>query len=688
MRKKKGRLARFLQNKKADGKKMVLNHIRLGKDKKMGKGFFNFKSEISRIGVIINFFLILFYGVISCGGEAEISDLAMDGAASKEAGDFRSDDDDYEGEGEASDDDYDGDATADDDVADDDDTGSDYLPPEIEEQYIENAPQASEKFVYVLNETLGTVARIDPQTLSVNSISVGTGAKALTTLPDSDAAVVSVTSRKSLALIESAGGSDKVTVIPLSEPYTDIVVSPDGHFVIAYFNLGAGVEVPSNLSENNYAKIAIINLHLLRNEGKSPKEVVFEKPVSFRTTNVFFSEDSTRAFIVTKSDVALVDLTKLAESSLLPRIGFASALYEDVSTREVLLSPDGNFLFVRNFADNRILVLDTVTKERSYITLSGVASDMDISPTGEYLLVVQRAAKRLAIVPLPEGVVDEGEIKIIELGNVLVGQAKISPTENLAALFTTAEYREELAIIDLTTGEYALYGSSDGLVKAVKSVEFSPDGKRLVLFHYKRPATLSYTFCDIQTAPCSSSTECVVISGTQGVCLKTCDPTKEDPGCASYYQCEAKAEKSGYCVRNGDTLDNIEVDPYEIKVNQSEGYSIFNIEMPFFWLKLLEKEVTTYAFTPSSNYAGFVISAVSTSGTRVERNILQVAELNSMIVSQDVQLPSPAVFAGAFPESEMLFVLQEHPLGRITFVNVETTDVRTITGFELNSEIE
>jgi hypothetical protein len=53
------------------------------------------------------------------------------------------------------------------------------------------------------------------------------------------------------------------------------------------------------------------------------------------------------------------------------------------------------------------------------------------------------------------------------------------------------------------------------------------------------------------------------------------------------------------------------------------------------------------------------------------------------------------VFVGVLPDLDIAdgdepkaWVSQEHPLGRISFFDPDDTSLETITGFELNSEIE
>jgi len=50
-------------------------------------------------------------------------------------------------------------------------------------------------------------------------------------------------------------------------------------------------------------------------------------------------------------------------------------------------------------------------------------------------------------------------------------------------------------------------------------------------------------------------------------------------------------------------------------------------------------------------------------------------------------LGSPPSGIGILPGANEAFVAQRHPLGRVTFVDLTTDAVRTITGFDLNGNI-
>jgi len=92
--------------------------------------------------------------------------------------------------------------------------GVDAGPPEDEHMEFQ-PPVGSENYVFVVNTTLGTVAKIDPGALSnieVSSIPVGTRPTILYTIPGSDTAVVLNEGSKSISVIVASPGQDVVHV--------------------------------------------------------------------------------------------------------------------------------------------------------------------------------------------------------------------------------------------------------------------------------------------------------------------------------------------------------------------------------------------------------------------------------------------------------------------------------------------
>jgi len=43
--------------------------------------------------------------------------------------------------------------------------------------------------------------------------------------------------------------------------------------------------------------------------------------------------------------------------------------------------------------------------------------------------------------------------------------------------------------------------------------------------------------------------------------------------------------------------------------------------------------------------------------------------------------------SGLVPEANQAFVAQQHPEGRITFIDLDTRELHTLTGFELATQV-
>lgn len=69
------------------------------------------------------------------------------------------------------------------------------------------------------------------------------------------------------------------------------------------------------------------------------------------------------------------------------------------------------------------------------------------------------------------------------------------------------------------------------------------------------------------------------------------------------------------------------------------------------------------------------------------RNFLETLHFDSLLYDE-VLLKSQPVYIGALPGTSVAYASQEHELGRISFYDPDATTLDTVTGFELNSEID
>ncbi len=129
-------------------------------------------------------------------------------------------------------------------------------------------------------------------------------------------------------------------------------------------------------------------------------------------------------------------------------------------------------------------------------------------------------------------------------------------------------------------------------------------------------------------------------------------------------------------------------DPYEREVDADQGYSVFDVATGYSQLKRTGRKVPgPFAFSPVGGYLGVALRY-----TPLQQYSLDAVNLGSLVATT-LSLASKPLFMGAVPvapglSAHRVFVSQDHPAGRISVVNLDDGQVRTATGFTLNSEIQ
>lgn len=93
---------------------------------------------------------------------------------------------------------------------------------------------------------------------------------------------------------------------------------------------------------------------------------------------------------------------------------------------------------------------------------------------------------------------------------------------------------------------------------------------------------------------------------------------------------------------------------------------------------LLPAEPKGYGVTDDNAFGFFIMEG---------ENTLEVVSFSTLLPTL-ITLPSEPVFVGALPDAPFIYASQQHELGRISFYEAANTELDTITGFELNADIE
>jgi DNA-binding beta-propeller fold protein YncE len=122
-------------------------------------------------------------------------------------------------------------------------------------------------------------------------------------------------------------------------------------------------------------------------------------------------------------------------------------------------------------------------------------------------------------------------------------------------------------------------------------------------------------------------------------------------------------------------------DGLETYVDKSYGYSLLSLAASFTKLHLCGADPGPVVFAPDSLSAYLTLSD-RTQGLRSVESI-DVKTFGSTSIA----LGSAPVSLGVLASTRRVYVAQDHPLGRVTFIDMGSSATRTVTGFVLNGQI-
>jgi hypothetical protein len=118
-------------------------------------------------------------------------------------------------------------------------------------------------------------------------------------------------------------------------------------------------------------------------------------------------------------------------------------------------------------------------------------------------------------------------------------------------------------------------------------------------------------------------------------------------------------------------------------IDRSPGYSSVDLATGFSKLQITPVDPGSFAFAPGAPRAYLTLDGGDAAAATWA---VQTIELDTGVV-RTIPLNSPPSAIGVLPGAAKVFINQRHPLGRVTFVGVATSEVRTVTGFDLNSHV-
>lgn len=126
-----------------------------------------------------------------------------------------------------------------------------------------------------------------------------------------------------------------------------------------------------------------------------------------------------------------------------------------------------------------------------------------------------------------------------------------------------------------------------------------------------------------------------------------------------------------------DENDNDDVDE-DSPFYREHGLTLVDLDDFFANPLRLPAEPTVYDTTSDGDLGFFIMEGMP---------YLEVIDFNTLLYNE-VELKSVPVHIGVLPDTRTVFASQEHELGRLSFLDPDSGELQTITGFELNSGIE
>lgn len=536
-------------------------------------------------------------------------------------------------------------------------------PPEMEEEGDFRVPRASGRFVYSASEATDSVAVIDSTTLAIEVVGVGRGPTVVAPLSDNGEVAVLDQGSDDVALLTTADdGSTTVHVLPTSPGANNLAVSPDDNLVFVYHD----VDGPEQLGAGSDQELSVID---------RAADTVHNMTVGAHPRDVVFDSTGSIGYVVTDDGVNVVPAADLAMIGLPDLIPVTDDPAIDPANLEIHVAGDQQIALARVAGEEQIFVTNLADGDRTTVNLPAAATDLDIAADGSFAIVMMPSVdgSRFIEFELPL----TGSLVNVEVPTEYVGLAHLAPDGATMLLYTT---------VNPFADAYVGGGAQPGALGAWDEPSYGelPTGT---------------TTGEVPTGTTSDGSSSDGLPGDEG----TTDDGGDDGGVSPDDDPRQRitiARRGG-----GDWSDRITlfVDFPIVSVGMApdgqtavlvhqmapEGgavpwsYTLLDLskEFPVKKLQTVEAEPGSIVFTPQGDRAVVLLRDDSAGVQRVDQ-----VDLRSFIVD-GLTLGSPPEGAGYVDATEKIFVSQEHPTGRITFIDREG-GVETVTGFRLNDAVK
>jgi len=424
--------------------------------------------------------------------------------------------------------------------------------------------------------------------------------------------------------------------------------------------------------------------------GRLPSAVAITP--DWRTAVVFNQGDATVSVI----DADTLDTTQIA---VRPNLN------------HLVLSPDGRWAVIWHAVTaekptdprpgeatsyNEISLVDLVTLTHHGLVVGFAPKSVRFTPDGSLALAVADAS--LATLDLTG---DEPTASFLPIADPLqppvAEEVEVAPDGSFA--FIRQRAIDELTVVDLTTRTV----TSVPVPSGPTDLDLSPDGRDLLLVSREAAQISRFSVADpfataaVSDIPGATQLGSILLAPRGDAVLFT---TASDLGRYATWDLATdtitlhplnKPASSMAITPAGDGLlvihgasnnaDGSTPSPYRNK----PGLSLIDLDDQRTNTLALVSPISGYVNADDGRHAYAILEGQAA---------LEVMDYSTLL-NDEIALRSPAVFVGVLPRLDpasttepLAWVSQQHPLGRITFYDAASSETTTITGFELNGQIE
>ncbi|HMI84434.1 MAG TPA: hypothetical protein VK550_10095 [Polyangiaceae bacterium] len=580
-------------------------------------------------------------------------------------------------------------------------TGSkDAAPPEMEVEKAFEAPVATERFVWATNPKTGRVALIDAATFQVKTVAAGQGPTFIAAVPGQGdrAVVLNVLSDDATYLSQGLDGTLEVRTYAIAPRANSWAISPDGRWAVAWTDVTRVVR-PDVIE--GFQQISIIDL-----EDNAPPSRVPVRTVGFRPSSVTFAADPPRVFAVTEDGITVVDLSIARDPRVLrtlkldaadPITAAFAAPQSDASDPDGG-APDAAMDSDGGGADDVALdAADAGPRDAEDAGETGPTVDATadtLLPDGAPFDAARDASTERDGGPADGAVGDaRGDASIDGTTTPPVaGKADVSITPDGAFAIFRREGSAVVTVIDLADGSRWSWTLSG----PVTDLDLADTGNRAVAVvrNEARIAVLpvpgrgATAFDDISVAGETVGSVVIAPHGelallyTNAVAIN--DITVLGLGSPPSHRSVA-LHAPVLSVFASPTAEHAVVVHNSFKGQAFTSPGAFSV-MPLFGsqtpvIQATDAPVLSVAISPAGDRA-----IIPVRDDIKKTYAVYLARMPSLVVDR-YALASPPTAAGFVGSAGQAFVAQEHPGGRVSFIDAASEQVRTITGFELGAGV-